>query len=98
MSDVETRLHYHAADEKLTIERVQDVEPIIEANKRQFDVDDKRFRRTFNHVARIPNIVLEKWAKDNGMKYDELMRDHAKFRRFLNDPDNKLFRTKPGRI
>lgn len=94
-----TFYHYDHADDRLTVETVQDVEPILEANKRQFDHDDRRFKsEAFNHVARVPLVVLEQWARDKGITYQELMNNDAVMRRFLNDPDNKFLRTKPGKI
>jgi hypothetical protein len=93
---IKERHVYDDMEDKLYIERVQDVQPILEANKRAFDVDDRRFKNeAFNHVARIPMIVIEKVKRESGI---DLLKDEKALKKFLNDPDNKLFRTKPGRI
>lgn len=92
-------LHYDEMADRLTIQTVQDVQPILEANKRQYDVDNKRHAsETMNQVARIPLVAIEKYCNDKGIKYDEFMSSQKLFRAFLNDPENRLFRTKPGRI
>lgn len=99
MSEVKERLHYEDLTGRLTIERVQDVEPILEANKRAFNDAEKRFKsETLNHVARVPLVVLEKWAREKGISYSELLANDKLMARFLNDPDNRHFRTKPGRL
>lgn len=90
---------YDSLEDRLYIKRTQDVEPIIEANKAQYNNSDKRHRsETMNHVARIPMIMIEKWARDHGIKFEEVLNNDELMRRFLNDPDNRFFRTKPGTI
>ena len=91
--------HYDSLADRLIVKRTEDVTPILEANKRQFDVDNKRHKsEAMNHVARIPTIAIEQYCKRKGLSYETFMRDEKLFRAFLNDPDNRLFRTKPGRI
>ncbi len=91
---MQTLLHYDESADRLHIQTVQDVEPILEANKRAFDPDNKGWGQTFNHVARIPLVVIEQQRKLG----NDLMGDEAALRRFLNDKDNAFMRTKPGRI
>jgi len=90
------KLHYDETEERMYIQTVQDVEPILEANKRQFEVDDKRFKsETMNHVARIPMVLIEKVKREQGI---DLLNDEKALKRFLNDSDNKFLRTKPGKL
>lgn len=90
---------YDPDNDRLYIKRTQDVEPILEANKIQYNNADKHFKsEAFNHVARIPLILLEKWSRDHGIKFEEVMNNEAVMKRFLNDPSNKFLRTKPGKI
>lgn len=102
MSDVETKYHYDHTEDRLYIERVQDIEPIIEANKRQMNEhnghESSRWKGEFHHVARIPEVVIEKWCNENGFTYADFIRDRSISKRFLNDPSNALFRTKPGKL
>jgi len=86
------------------VERVQDVQPIIEANKR--DQADKAFLNGYSesgdlkHVARIPLIILEQWAKEAGINRKAIFGPEMSeiIRKKLNDPDNKFLRTGMGEI
>lgn len=90
---VTTEFHHDQAADKVVINRVQDVEPILDANKRAFN-DATRLpqKSEFRHMARIPNVVVERLMKD-GTWFDP-----ARLERWMNDPDNKYFRTAPGRV
>ena len=52
------------------------------------------------HVARIPLIVFEQWAKKHGLTPAEMMgpKGTEVIRKELNDPDNSYLRTGMGRI
>jgi hypothetical protein len=87
---------YHADGSKITIERVQDVEPILEYNKTLQTIEQRS--DWGRHVASVPNVVLEKWLNE------ELERGniHMQFgseefyqmvERKLQDPDYRMFRT-----
>jgi len=90
------RLHYEESEDKMYFETVQDVEPILEANKRAFDVDAKTHKsETMNHVARIPMVVIEAHYRKTGC---DLMKDSKALMKFLNDPENRFLRTKPGKL
>ena len=90
---------YHYIDDKLVIETVQDVEPILEANKRAFnDASRTHKSETFNKVASIPMVIWMQWCQKKGISYQESMQNDDIMRLFLNDPDNKPWRTRPGRI
>jgi len=80
------------------IERVQNVQPILEQNKRAFNDSGSFKSEIFNKKAEIPLIILEKWLQDKGIKWDECMNDDKILRRFLNDPDNKFCLTRPGKV
>ena len=93
---VKQQAHWDNIDEKLIVESTQDTAPILESNKferNEFDTkfnSDQKYNRGFTKVASIPNIVI-----------DQLMRDGTWFdkqamKKWLNDPDNKAFRTGGG--
>lgn len=89
---------FHIEDEKLIIETVQDVEPILEANKRAQLENTGRFKsETFNHKARIPNVIWQKWCNDNGITYHEFMNNDKVLKRFLEDPDNAFCLTRKNK-
>ena len=99
MTDIIETYHYDEQEDKMHIQRVQDVEPILEANKRQFQVDDKRYKSdTLNHVARIPLVLLEQWGKKLGMNPMHILEDDKLLRKLLDDPDHRFLRTKPGKL
>ena len=84
-------------DEHGVVSRSQDVTAILEANKQEQLADKFRgFRKapTFRKVASIPIAVFD-IALAQG--YD-LMNDPAALKRFLNDPQNRAFRTTLERV
>lgn len=91
---VETNLHVDG--KSLTIERVQDVEPILEHNKMLRGIPQKS--DWGRHVASVPNIVLEKWLNEEHARGNKSMRFmDEEFRqlvwRKLNDPEWAYLRT-----
>lgn len=93
---IETK--YHVSDGNVIVERIQDIEPIIEANKADLCASTSGWGGDLHHVARIPNIVIEKWCKERGFKFEDFIRDKSLTKKLLNDPENSMFRTKAGRI
>ena len=80
-----------------TLAIAQDVTAIIEANKRaQNAVQHCGFRKpeTYRQVADIPMAVIQ-LALAQGI---DIMHDEDALRRFLNDPDNRAFRTTLERV
>lgn len=92
------RYHYDQLEDKLHIERVQDVEPILEANKRAYNDAGAFKSEIFNKKAEIPLVVLLQWLQAKGITYNEFMTDDKLLRRFLNDPDNRFCLTRPGKV
>lgn len=94
MSDLATTLRFDDGD--LSVESVQDVEPILERN-RQLRSEEQR-SDWGRHVASIPNVIMvrwlnEEWGKGNttirlfGREMDELVE------RKLKDPEWAYLRT-----
>ena len=73
------------------IETQQDVSAIAEANKRQYnDTPDRH--GDVNKVASIPlNVYYD-------LKRRGIADDPVAFKKWLNDRDNKVFRTRAGRL
>ena len=95
---ISDKFHYDQKTGGFAIETVQDVEPILEANKRAFN-DAREFKsEVFNKKASIPMVVLMKWLADKGITYREFSIDNSILKRFINDPDNKFCLTRPGKI
>lgn len=76
------------------ITTVQDCEPVLERNKslaRHFDGYTPS--REMRHIASIPMGVIPILQKMGLMDKAYQITDRAKFRRWLNDPENMYFRT-----
>lgn len=97
MSDISTHFHQDS-DGSLTVERVQDVEPILEMNKALQNWSQKT--TSFRHIGTVPNVILEKWINEEGAPILSMgSREFGEFiRRKLNDPDYRWLKTTDGRI
>lgn len=85
--------HYDADKDEATIQTQQDVTAIIEENKDEFAQVDERARwGEFNRVASIPLSVYYEMKKQGKLE------DQAYMKRWLNDPDNRHFRVRPGEV
>ena len=93
---VKTLVHSDPSERKYIFERVQDVEAIIEGNKILQTTPQKS--DWGRHVARIPNVILERWLNE------EYERGNTTVRMFgpemdrivdmkLKDPDWRWLRT-----
>jgi hypothetical protein len=83
--------HYDEETGDVYIEAEQDVETIANEMKALYADTDERARwGEGGHVARIPNVILE--------AHPELMHDNEALKKWLNDPDNRVFRSRPGKI
>jgi putative lipase involved disintegration of autophagic bodies len=80
-------------DDSIVIATSQDVTAIIEANKRAANAVDKHQRYgEWSKVASIPMSVY------HDLKQQGIADDPARFKRWLNDGDNKYFRTRGGTV
>jgi hypothetical protein len=85
----------------LIIQTAQDVSCIIEANKKEFNSYDERARWSDNpygnKVASIPFTAIDD-LNSMGIMRGFTVVDHARFAMWLNNPDNRAWRTRPGVI
>ena len=97
-----TEKQHTMRDGTVVTERSHDVTQIIESNKfLQGEQDMHHQSEVFNHVANIDMLAIEGWCKTRGMGagyWSEFMSSETLLREFLNDPDNKLWRTRLGKI
>lgn len=90
--------NFHDLDGKYVIETSQDITGIIESNKAQFNsIDEKAKWGEWTKVASIPNSVIDDLNKQGIMRGFAVL-DEKRFRAFLNNPDNRFFRTRPGQL
>jgi hypothetical protein len=84
--------HYDHTDDSFTIETLQDVEEIAELNKASFNRADPRWKGDFHRVASIPMPIFMQ------LQMQGIADDPVAFKRWLNDSDQRVFRTRPGRV
>lgn len=96
---IRTQTVYADDDGGIIIETKQDVSEIIEANKAQLDFDKQRtgHLNELHHVARIPFTVIDDLNKKGIMRGFNVI-DDVGFARWLNDPDNSVWKTYKGTI
>ena len=89
----------HDANDEAVIRQQEDLTPYIEANKEAYNnADSKWSNKLFgNRIASIPNIVIDQLNKEGIMRGFAVI-DQPRFFKWLNDPDNRFFRTKPGKL
>lgn len=79
--------------ESYTIVTRQALDDTMDVNKEQHKLTKRKDRwRDMNHVARIPMTILASLWK-SGIAWDK-----KALRKWLNDPDNRVFRTRAGII
>jgi hypothetical protein len=87
----------HATDDGIVLETKQDVSAILEANKREYNASDGKFESVVTKVASLPLTVIDDLNR-KGIMQGFSVKDDKAFRAFLNHPDNRFFRTHPGKI
>lgn len=83
--------YYDNETDEATIVAEQEVKSIIEENKQLFNDAPTRFGDTAR-VAQIPMVVYM------DLKKKGIVNDSNEMRKWLNDPENRFFRTRPGRV
>ena len=86
--------HYDAEKDEATIETIIDATQIVSDNKDRFNSFDEKanWKGDMHHVASIPMALFYQ------MKAEGKLEDQAYMKRWLNDPDNRAFRTRPGEV
>lgn len=86
---------FHSSDdgESFTIETRQDSTQLLDANKALYNDAPVRFgNQMWTRVAQLP---MNLWHE---LKQKGILDDDAEMKKWLNDPDNRFFRTRPGRL
>jgi hypothetical protein len=101
MSDpIKTKFKYDHNEDKVILQNVQDVEPLLELNKKEA-LGDSMYGQQSNSgmrkVASIPLIIIEKWKRELGVDiYNK--NDWPKIKQLLNDPEYRFLRTHESKI
>ena len=96
---VSSTFHYDPDGDQSTVRTVQDVEPILENNKRLQTLNDGYTAdRSLRRVASIPLVVVQQWMKEDGVNWLALPKEEQTvyLRRKLNDPQWRYLRTSSG--
>lgn len=94
----EIRTTYADDEGNLVMKAESDLTHIIEANKASYNSTDERARWGDGQlVADIPFPVIEDLNKQ-GILRGFVVIDQKRMKAWLNNPDNRFFRTRPGRV
>jgi hypothetical protein len=75
----------------------QFAQPILESNKQEMNQTDERARwKEGQMVASLPLVIYQK-LMDEGI-IDRADTRQIKLRKWLDDPANRFFRTRPGKL
>lgn len=96
----------HVGDDgkdKIVLETIEDVEPIIENNKRLYNEKPVDHPALGRRVASIPQTIMEELCRIHKISFADLMdKNNARgqhiLQSFINNPDFRSFRTAPGRV
>lgn len=85
---------HEQADGSIVVETISNVDELVGENKAMYaGVDERAGWKGDQHmVARIPLAIYYEMVQSGKIN------DQAYLKRWLNDPDNKVFRVRPGRI
>lgn len=82
-----------AVGSQITVERAQDVEPILERCKELARSDTFRSpSNELHHEAEFPLVLVEKYCADKGVTFQEFMHNMDHVKAMLNDPALRDFR------
>lgn len=87
--------HWNEAEEAAHIETLQDVTEVVEDNKGLYNLHDERAPWKGDGMHKVASIPLNVYAD---LQRQGIVDDPEAFRRWLNDRDNLVFRTRPGRV
>ena len=89
----------HNTENGTVVEVTQDVTDIVEKNKKEYNEASTSWGNEVfdNKIASIPMTVIDSLNQKGIMRGFHVL-DQKKFKEWLNDPDNRFFRTKQGRV
>ena len=96
---IRTLAGYDEAEDNFVFRREMDVEPILKRNRELYNDGTEGYgpTREWRRAATIPNIFLEKWYREEGIRYWD-SEDTPKLMAKLDDPEWKWLRNAPGHL
>jgi len=99
MTNIRQTAVHSDGDGGIIIETRQDISGILEQNKKEYNSFDERARWSDdllgNKVASIPLTVIDDLNKQGIMRGFAVL-DDKRFKAWLNERDNRVFRTRTG--
>ncbi|AFB70756.1 hypothetical protein MTPG_00005 [Methylophilales phage HIM624-A] len=97
--NIREKVAHNTDNGEIVIATEQDVTNIIEQNKKEYNQTNGRWGEDVfdNKIASIPLTVIDDLNKLGIMRGFHVV-DQKKFRAWLNNPDNRFFRTRQGRV
>ena len=85
--------------DEITIKQSQDVTALMEQNKKEYNETSTKWSDKLmgNKIASIPHTAIDKLNKEGIMQGFAII-DQKRMFAWLNDPDNRFFRTKKGHL
>ena len=94
-----TILHSDDSEGKIHIETTQDIQPVLEENKIRRNLGEfHNKKKDWYHAASIPLVVVQQLVKKGIMHPHGAVKDKARFKKWVNDPDNRAFRIWQGNL
>ncbi len=92
---IQTQFNYDHNEDKVVLKNTQDVQPILEMNKKEMAGDSPyglQNNPSMRKVASIPLVIIEKWKRELGIDIMD-KNDMPKIKKLLNDPEYRWLRT-----
>jgi hypothetical protein len=101
MTEFRKSVAHADGDGGIVIETRQDITQNIEQNRKEFNSFDERAKWSDemlgNKIASIPLTVIDD-LNAKGIMRGFTVVDQKRMKDWLNSPDNRYFRTRPGRV
>lgn len=94
---IEEKYKYDHAEDKLIVERTQDINPVLKHVEQAKEVGTYTEGLGY-YAGTIPAIVIEQYMKEFGVSYMDFIKDSTHIHRIMNDPDYKKFRVWEGTL
>lgn len=101
MTEFRKSVAHADGDGGIIVETRQDISDNIEQNRKEFNSFDERAKWSNdmfgNKIASIPLTVIDD-LNAKGIMRGFTVVDQKRMKDWLNSPDNRYFRTRPGRV
>lgn len=90
--------YYADGEGGVVIETTQDVSAWVEQNKAQYNATDERTKwGELTKIGSVPDSIILEWNR-LGFCQGYFITDQKALKKWLNDPENRAWRTRPGQV